>query len=251
MFSRIRKRVTYANVAVTLALFFAIGGGAYAAGRYVITSTKQIKPSVLKALQGKAGPAGPTGAGGAAGAQGPAGAQGAAGAKGETGAKGEAGAEGNEGPQGKQGKEGPPGPEGVCATSHCVLPPETTETGAWSFSQPQGDFETAMVPLSFNIPLSKSLEESDVYYVGKEAWQNHTAPAACPGSPEKPEATPGNLCVYEEDGGEITEVKIGDPGANTFGIPAPGAGRSGAVLTVLLSGTGYGFGAWAVTAAAA
>ena len=47
MFSRIRKRLTYANVAMTMALVFAMTGGAYAAKKYVITSTKQIKPSVL------------------------------------------------------------------------------------------------------------------------------------------------------------------------------------------------------------
>jgi hypothetical protein len=37
---------------MTLALVFAMSGGAYAARRFVITSTKQIKPSVLKSLSG-------------------------------------------------------------------------------------------------------------------------------------------------------------------------------------------------------
>ena len=31
MFSKLRSRLTYANVVATLALFFALGGGAYAA----------------------------------------------------------------------------------------------------------------------------------------------------------------------------------------------------------------------------
>lgn len=91
MFSRIRKRCTYANVAATMALFFAISGGAFAASHYLITSTKQIKPSVLSSLKGKAGPAGKNGANGANGAQGPAG---PAGAKGEPGAAGSSGANG-------------------------------------------------------------------------------------------------------------------------------------------------------------
>jgi hypothetical protein len=39
MFSKIRKRLTYANVAMTLALVFAMTGGAYAAKHYLITST--------------------------------------------------------------------------------------------------------------------------------------------------------------------------------------------------------------------
>lgn len=38
----IRKHVSYANVAATVALVFAMTGGAYAAKRYVITSMKQI-----------------------------------------------------------------------------------------------------------------------------------------------------------------------------------------------------------------
>ena len=37
----------------TLALIFAMSGGAYAASHYLITSTKQIKPSVLGHLKGK------------------------------------------------------------------------------------------------------------------------------------------------------------------------------------------------------
>lgn len=48
MFSRIRNRMIYANVAMTVALVFAMSGGAYAASRYMITSTKQISPKVLK-----------------------------------------------------------------------------------------------------------------------------------------------------------------------------------------------------------
>ena len=47
MIKAIRNRLSYANVAMTLALVFAMTGGAYAAQRYVVTSTKQIKPSVL------------------------------------------------------------------------------------------------------------------------------------------------------------------------------------------------------------
>ena len=108
MLSVIRRRVTFTNVAMTLALVFAMSGGAFAAGKFLITSTKQIKPSVLASLKGKAGAAGPAGATGAAGPAGPVGAVGATGPQGPAGAagaKGDAGAEGKEGKAGKEGKE--------------------------------------------------------------------------------------------------------------------------------------------------
>ena len=50
-----RKRLSYANVTATLALVFAMSGGAMAANHYLITSTKQINPKVLKKLNGQAG----------------------------------------------------------------------------------------------------------------------------------------------------------------------------------------------------
>ena len=86
-----RKRLSYANVTATLALFFAISGGAMAASHYLITSTKQISPKVLTKLTGKPGKNGIAGANGATGPTGPAGSPGTAGAKGE---KGETGAPG-------------------------------------------------------------------------------------------------------------------------------------------------------------
>src|SRR3984957_16320129 len=87
-----RRRLSYANVVATLALVFAMSGGALAASHYLINSTKQINPKVLKKLKGNTGRAGARGATGLAGTVGPA---------------------GKEGPQGKdgpQGKEGPSGP---------------------------------------------------------------------------------------------------------------------------------------------
>ncbi len=59
-----------------------------AARHYLITSTSQIKPSVLKALQGAAGSVGPTGPAGSTGSVGP---QGPAGTVGPVGPQGPAG----------------------------------------------------------------------------------------------------------------------------------------------------------------
>ncbi len=71
-----RKPFSYANVTATLALVFAMTGGALAANHYLVESTKQIKPSVLKKLKGNKGAKGATGAQGAQGGQGPQGSTG-------------------------------------------------------------------------------------------------------------------------------------------------------------------------------
>jgi hypothetical protein len=103
------------NAVAWLALFVALTGTSMAASHYVITSTKQIKPAVIKKLkgnrgaagaQGATGPQGPQGATGSAGPQGPSG-RGEKGSTGATGAKGAAGATGPEG-----GPAGPTGPTG-------------------------------------------------------------------------------------------------------------------------------------------
>jgi hypothetical protein len=88
MFEAIRRRLTYANVTATLALFLVLGGTSFAASKYLLTSKSQISPSLLKSLKGAKGSKGSKGATGPAGPQGPAGAQGAAGPQGPAGVAG-------------------------------------------------------------------------------------------------------------------------------------------------------------------
>ena len=113
-----RTRLTYANVTATLALVFAMSGGALAAKHYLINSAKQISPKVLKALKGrtgktgatgKEGPAGKEGVPGATGKEGLRGAEGGPGPTGKEGPPGREGAKGERGPEGEEGPEGPPG----------------------------------------------------------------------------------------------------------------------------------------------
>jgi Collagen triple helix repeat (20 copies) len=96
----LRRHLTYANVAATLALFLALGGAAYAATQLPKNSvgTNQLRKEAVtaakiakktrKQLQGNRGPAGPQGPQGKTGKQGAKGATGARGAQGNTGAPG-------------------------------------------------------------------------------------------------------------------------------------------------------------------
>jgi hypothetical protein len=103
MLSRLRARLTYANVAATLALFVALGGSSYAALNLPPNSvgSEQVKPGSLRASDFKAsersrlrGPRGKVGKTGPAGPRGATGARGAIGARGSTGTRGLTGATG-------------------------------------------------------------------------------------------------------------------------------------------------------------
>jgi len=237
MFSKIRRRVTYGNVVVTLALLFAMSGGAYAAGKYVITSTKQIKPSVIKQLKGQAGPKGPAGAAGAAGAVGAAGPVGPAGAPGKEGPAGKEGLQGKEGPQGKQGEAGK---EGSPWTAGGTLPAGKTEVGAWTLSVPPHDpkfsLSFARTAISFVIPLESAPKANFLKPAEKTA--------ECPGTVETPEATAGNLCVYSAEGlDEPTKIVVS---SNTYGAVV---GNNPTEETPAVEPGGFTSGSWAVTAA--
>jgi hypothetical protein len=261
MFRRLRNRITPSTVIATIALVFAMTGGAYAASKFVITSTKQIKPSVLKSLTGKAGPAGAKGAAGATGAAGPAGATGA------TGAGGPQGPAGGTGPQGPQGEKGAPGAKGTTGFTK-TLPTGKTETGTWAttIGAKTGGFSGVAgygaFSTSFNIPLSAALVTTgcntaqsttcQVHFIaesGKEIIPNGESepeevsqrnPEPCPAAPE---AEAGNLCVYLNAGKSAMVLYLGSEGAfSTAG---------GVAFPRQIVGTSEGaslYGSWAVTA---
>jgi Rieske Fe-S protein len=225
MFSTLRTRYGIPGLIATVALVFAMTGGAFAA-KYLITSTKQIKPSVLKKLKGATGPAG------AAGAQGPAGAAGANGKDGAVGPTGPTGEKGEKGAKGATGEEGEPGePWTVDGT----LPSEATETGAWDATF-TGEGVTS---ISFPIPLATALPEANV----------HVAPNAnCPGTVADPQAAAGHLCVYvgafSGAPGAVGGILV--PGATPFS--SPGAGKTGALIGLEAGGGTTAQGTFAVTA---
>jgi hypothetical protein len=236
MLSAIRRRFNATGFVAVLALVFALSGGAYAAGRYVITSTKQISPKVLKSLQGKAGAAGVAGA---TGATGPAGATGPGGATGSAGATGPAGAAG---PQGPQGPQGVAGATGFTKT----LPSKATETGAWVAES--GASAIVRFAISFPIPLDTPIADPHTHFVTKKEVEESKIPAECGGTPAEPEASPGNLCVFEGSSGGGLSGAAGyvlAPGLSSV----EGAGTTGAI--VIHEGEAANeiyTGTWAVTA---
>jgi hypothetical protein len=244
MLSKIQVRLTYANVVATLALMFAMTGGAFAAGHYLITSTKQISPKVIKSLKGKAGAKGSSGPAGAAGPQGPAGPKGDAGAPGKDGAPGDEGAAGKDGAQGKQGIqgiEGKAGKDGSPWTVGGTLPSGSTETGTWGFNT-YDESGLVLETFSFPIPLSTPLEASKVLFLTTTEIENKEHSTECPGTPEEPKAAAGYFCLYEKTLASAELFVVGPPA--TSGIFA---------YFKLAEGEKTGFGAvglgtWAVTA---
>jgi hypothetical protein len=261
MLSAIRKRITPGTVIATIALLFAMTGGAYAAKKYLITSTKQISPSVLKALKGKTGSAGASGAPGAAGPQGPAGPGGAAGAgtpgapgangtsvTSKTLAKGEGGCvEGGSeftSASGKSaacnGEKGLKGTTGSPWTAGGTLPVGATETGAWTFGpiEKEGSFDNFVVA-SFTIPLAAALPGGEecqgpnvgagchVHFINPEGKEVTGEEGTEPVDPTKTGACLGSTTLPTATSGNLCIYAAAMQNVTFFGdeaIFAPGAG---------------------------
>jgi hypothetical protein len=243
MFSRLRGQLTPTNAVLVLALVFAMSGGALAASKYLITSTKQISPKVLAALKGN------TGAGGVRGPSGEAGPPGARGQTGLTGASGRAGANGKEGQEGVEGSEGPAGPKGEPWSPNNTLPKGATESGAWSV---QINNSLQLGTVSFPVKLATELEATHVHVIGllegegEEKESEVVKLGECKGTLAAPAAGSGNLCVFVSGRSQVSEIAFV---ASPVTIQ-PGAGVSGALLVFTPSFTPegqFGLGTWAVT----
>lgn len=113
-----RRRLSYANVAASLALFLAVGGGtALAAHHYLVVSTSQIKPNVLRSLHGN---------------------------------RGYRGYRGYSGALGRTGASGPAGASGFTST----LPVGKSEVGTWAGNVGSSASSPYYIPISFDIPLA-------------------------------------------------------------------------------------------------
>lgn len=127
-----RRHLSYANVAATLALVMSTSGAAIAAQHYLITSTSQISPKVLHALRGHDGRDGARGATGPAGERGPQGVhgpQGYGGPIGPTGPTGPAGSGAGGAGGGATGATGPTGEAGEPRTATVVEKTMKAESG--------------------------------------------------------------------------------------------------------------------------
>lgn len=222
--TRTRWRISPATAVLAIALAVSMSGAtAFAASRYLITSTHQIRPSVLAALRGRTGrrgPAGVKGATGATGAQGP---------KGDQGAKGDQGPKGDTGPAGPVSTDAPPG-----VTQRGALEVEATAAATYG---------EAATSISFPLRLAAAPTVVEV------PW-NTTKPG-CTGDSETPTAAPGYLCIYIANDDNVYQNVTGydlypqDPGTLNFG-----AARFGVMLSLRSASSGaFGVqGSWAVTA---
>lgn len=210
---RIRAHLSYANLAATLALLFAMSGGAVAAtGGF--SSGGSIRACVneeggVKLLK----------AGGRCGRSrksiawnitGPAGPKGATGASGATGGAGAPGKEGAAGKEGKTGTEGQPGTArayanvastGVVSTSHVKNVLSTSRVAAGIYC----------VNLPSSIDVNSTTAVATIDITGGGAW---TPPAtANVESPATVSSCPGNAIevVTRQETGATTDVSADEP----------------------------------------
>jgi hypothetical protein len=229
-----RRRLSYANVMATVAVFIALGGGAYAAFggipdgsgvfhgcvdsrtgalRVVKSATSCHKTKTVRRKGKKIRLPGELAI--------------AWNQKGAVGMTGAAGSPGSPGGAGRTGDQGPPGP--LLAT----LPSGKSLTGVYRASatnanDPVPDTETFVFPLA---------SKPTVHFIAPGTQP----PTECPGTSDDPQAAPGHLCVYATQGN--SGVSIVNPETSI----TPDASRRGFTVFDNFAGSSTA-GTWAVTA---
>ncbi|HEY1834427.1 MAG TPA: hypothetical protein VGG08_08330 [Solirubrobacteraceae bacterium] len=204
------RHLTYANVAATLALVFSMAGGAFAASHYLINSTHQINPKVLRQLKGRTG---------------------------KTGARGTLGPEGPQGPLGLQGNRGVAGHEGPEGLSDLKsLPSTDSESGVYDI-QPDNSATSGKIAeaIGFSLGVDGEIHAEYIPVGGTD-----TTHCAGPG-----QAARGYLCVYstESAGVELTPAVL-NPATGTAGV-----GHRGFMLQwTVTAAEAFDFGTYTVTA---
>jgi hypothetical protein len=213
----VHRHLSYANVMATVAVFIALGGGAYAATalpknsvgatqlRNDAVSSAKIKQGSLQRSDFRTadlvklrGPAGTAGSPGEAGAAGPAG---ATGAKGEPGARGEAGAtvaKGDKGDKGDAGTTGAKGDKGDAGHSALTtLQSGDTVRGVFGVDGTASDAgQQFATGVTLPVPAPTAFGNLDVSVAG--GFDDNSA---CTGSYAAPTAPAGNVCIYPESAG--------------------------------------------------
>jgi hypothetical protein len=214
--NRPRRHLTYANVTATLALLFAMSGGALAASHYLINSTRQINPKVLRHLKGNRGPRGPAGIRGIA-IQGPGGANGI---------------------KGTRGEPGKIGPEGLSPLSS-PLPSGRSESGAYGIATPNSATSGSLKQsVSFVYALAAAIPPANIEYTPSATPTVHCA------GPGK--AAQGFLCIYSGGATGVKSPVVFEP---EDGKSTAGTGLVGFALEWAVTGENAGdLGTYTVTA---
>jgi hypothetical protein len=203
---RLRGRLSYSNVMVTVLAMIVLGGGtAYAATVLPSNSvgTKQIKKeAVTPAKLSAAAKNALTGSQGTAGAKGEQGPQGPKGDKGEKGDQGEKGERGEKGEKGDRGEKGEKGDRGEPGQAIQILPSGQTETGVWATAAESENW--ALAQINFVPRLPAGIPVANEKFMPYEA-----APTTeCPGNEQ---AAPGYLCVYAAWQYKLTFTNFASP----------------------------------------
>jgi hypothetical protein len=121
-----------------------------------------------------------------------------------------------------------------------TLPSGYSESGVWAAASGTSSGGTAVAEIQFTIPLAAALDPTHTIYVSA---------ASAPHCPGPGEADPGYLCAYQGEAGNLSFYQFVTPGGGGTASSSGGAAKVGSALYFSVTGTtGYADGQWTVTA---